>query len=96
MAENDKKIDGKDNAAGHKIENPFINNDVNAGRKYKTADLSGLKIHYLIIIFAIVITIVFSLHNQVSVTEALKRGFYAGAAFWVIAEIIDYILCRQK
>lgn len=33
--------------------------------------------------------------NDVELFEALKRSFYAGAAFWVLAEILDYLLKKR-
>ncbi|MDD5659069.1 MAG: hypothetical protein PHR39_03525 [Actinomycetota bacterium] len=51
-----------------------------------------IKIHWLIVMIAIMLTFLLSFMNEVSLFENLNRCFYSGCIFWIIAEIIDYIL----
>jgi hypothetical protein len=51
-----------------------------------------IKIHWFLVIFAILLTFLFGFINEVPLFDNLERCFYVGAIFWIIAEVIDYIL----
>ncbi len=61
--------------------------------KYNLADL---RIHWFLVLAAIVITVFLSMANNVTITEALRRGLYSGAIFWILAEVIDYVFNNIK
>jgi len=48
-----------------------------------------------LVLAAVLLVGIISYSNQVSIYESMRRSFYAGAVFWVIAEIIDYLI-RKK
>ncbi|GEM_PF-5153595 len=54
--------------------------------------IQKFKLHWLLIVLAIFITFLLGFLNEVTFFENLNRCFYAGSIFWLIAEIIDYIL----
>ncbi len=54
--------------------------------------LANIKFHWLLVILAVFITFLSGFLNEVSFFENLRRCFYAGSIFWVVAEFIDYIL----
>lgn len=60
-------------------------------RAAKREWLEKIKIHWWLVIIAILITFIVSVTSGVSIYGAFERCFYAGAAFWVISEIIDMI-----
>ena len=51
-----------------------------------------IKIHWFLVVLAVLITFVLGYVNDVSLFENLNRCFYAASAFWVAAEVIDFIL----
>jgi len=53
------------------------------------------KVHWLLVPLAVFIAFTASYFNDVALFEALKRSFYAGAAFWVLAEILDFLLKKK-
>ncbi|MDD3777163.1 MAG: hypothetical protein PHN32_06110 [Actinomycetota bacterium] len=53
------------------------------------------RLHWVLVLAAVLLVGIISYSNQVSIYESMRRSFYAGAVFWVIAEIIDYLI-RKK
>ena len=55
-----------------------------------------LRIHWIIVFIAVGVAIFLSLRNGTSLDLAFQRALYSGAAFWILAEVIDYILYKMK
>lgn len=74
-------------------ENTSDSENLDEIEKYiKEARLQKIKIHWIIVVLAILLTLAMGFINEVSLFESLKRCFYAGSIFWIIAEIIDHII----
>lgn len=72
------------------------NNNVSNSSKYdqveKETTRPKIRIHWFIVVLALLLTFLLGFINEVSLFENLKRCFYVGSIFWIIVEIIDYIL----
>jgi len=90
MESNDKK-DNKRNPA-EKNSAPAANTYEQVGRFINESNRQKIKIHWLIVVLAVLLTLLTGFINEVSLFENLNRCFYAGSIFWIVAEIIDYII----
>jgi len=61
-------------------------------RKAKKEWLANIKLHWWLVIAAILITFIASTTSGVSIYTTLERCFYSGAAFWIFSEIIDLLI----
>lgn len=59
-------------------------------------NLADIRIHWFLVAIAAVLAVFIGLANNLIISDALKRGLYAGAMFWVLAEIIDYVFSRIR
>ncbi len=90
---------------GSKKEVNFFNSYKDKNKDFKQIDKTAgeeentfvrLRIHWIIVFIAVGLAIFLSLRNGTSMDLAFKRALYSGAAFWILAEVIDYILYKMK
>lgn len=62
-----------------------------ADRESLKYNLADTRIHWYLVLIVVIMTVFFSMVNNVSISEALRRGLYTGAVSWIIAEIIEFI-----
>ena len=58
--------------------------------------IKAFKWHWVAVFAVAVIAIYLSLLNGVSLESALLRALYCTAIFWIIAEVVDWIIHRMQ
>lgn len=90
----------EDSAAGfNKIGEPGIPNSDPDTLPPKTGvriNMGNFKWHWIAVFAVAVITIYLSLLNGVSLETALIRALYCTAIFWIIAEIVDWVIHKMR
>ncbi|MBN2072691.1 MAG: hypothetical protein JW770_01930 [Actinobacteria bacterium] len=99
-----KKETGKNEETGHlKSSRKEDRGVINGVRDLIASDegspeysLTGIRVHWLLVVIAALLAFFLSMANNVTINEALSRSLYAGAVFWILAEIIDYVFSIMR
>jgi len=59
-------------------------------------NISIFKWHWVVVFAVAVIAVYLSLLNGVSLESALTRALYCTAIFWIIAEVVDWIIHKMQ
>jgi hypothetical protein len=92
--------DDDENAETNKIYKPDESEDSASNRPSSNSSvkihIKTFKWHWVAVFAVAVIAIYLSLLNGVSLESALLRSLYCTAIFWIIAEVVDWIIHRMQ
>jgi len=75
---------------------PYTDPDKQQLKSRTKMQFKAFKWHWVAVFAVAVIVIYLSLLNGVSIESALTRALYCTAIFWIIAEVVDWVIHKMN